>query len=665
MSFPNENERRSKRGVATFPSNPKAKKHANGGSPRSLGPLSSLEEHVRPDWWRKVFNATYLKTDADVVEDFGVTQKEVQVIQGILRFSPSADILDLCCGQGRHLFALAGLGFHRLEGLDRSHYLIQKAKARAKKEGFAIKFREGDARKLPYPSDSFDGVMILGNSFGYFDVPEDDLRVLKEVLRVLKPSGRVLIDVADGAFLKDSFQKRSWEWIGKKQFACRERALSGDGLRLITREVVVHAEKGILVDQFYAERIYTQASLGELLENAGFQEVAFHGSLHTESSRNQDLGMMERRLWISGQAKKEWTVLKPKPKSSTLPVVVVLGDPSKPDPVKPLGLFDEDDLYTVNELKKALGKLESEGRWRFRYLNRHDSLLKDLVGLKEKGQASLVFNLCDEGYLNDATKELNVPALLDILGLSYTGAQPQCLAFCYDKSLVRGVAKEMGISVPRAILVGPEEQTLKLPIPFPVIVKPNFGDNSFGITQDSVVLAGEELFEAIARVRSRFGYERPILVEEFLTGADLSVGILGNLPDAYNVLPILEEDYSKLSPGLPWIRGYEAKWLIDSPYGKVLSRQANLNGETERFLIESSLRLFERLGARDYCRFDWRMDNTGTPRLLEVNPNPGWSHDSQLAKMARLAKMSYSELLEAILEAALKRAGKPFEVLQK
>jgi D-alanine-D-alanine ligase len=121
----------------------------------------------------------------------------------------------------------------------------------------------------------------------------------------------------------------------------------------------------------------------------------------------------------------------------------------------------------------------------------------------------------------------------------------------------------------------------------------------------------------------------------------------------------LEEDYSGLPPGCPRIRGYEAKWLPDSPFGKVISRPSRLDSATERFLIESSLRLFERLGARDYCRFDWRMDASGTPRLLEVNPNPGWSYDSQLAKMAQFAKMSYPDLLGAILEAALKRDGKP------
>jgi len=104
---------------------------------------------------------------------------------------------------------------------------------------------------------------------------------------------------------------------------------------------------------------------------------------------------MERRLWLSGQAKKEWTTIKPKPKAKACPlsIVVILGDPSKPDPIKPFCLFDEDDLCTIDRLKEALETQAAGGRLRFRYLNRHKTLLQDLVSLKEKGQASLVFEL--------------------------------------------------------------------------------------------------------------------------------------------------------------------------------------------------------------------------------------------------------------------------------
>lgn len=77
----------------------------------------------------------------------------------------------------------------------------------------SIRFREGDARRLPYPPDTFDVVMLLGNSFGYFETVQDDLRVLKGIFRGLKPWGRFSSDVADGGYQREHFQPRSWEWI--------------------------------------------------------------------------------------------------------------------------------------------------------------------------------------------------------------------------------------------------------------------------------------------------------------------------------------------------------------------------------------------------------------------------------------------------------------------
>jgi len=141
----------------------------------TLGPVPNLEEHVAPDWWCRIFNSLYVKTDADVVDDLQVSRAEADVICDVLGLSAHEKILDLCCGQGRHSMELARRGFRNIEGLDRSHYLIQKAKERAKIEGLPVRFREGDARKLPYPADCFDVVLILGNSFGYFETVQDDL----------------------------------------------------------------------------------------------------------------------------------------------------------------------------------------------------------------------------------------------------------------------------------------------------------------------------------------------------------------------------------------------------------------------------------------------------------------------------------------------------------
>jgi len=624
--------------------------HKRGKGRKILpGPVLNLEEHVNPEWWKKIFNSTYLMTDSDVVEDSNITREEVGLFSEVAELSPEDNILDLCCGQGRHSLELARRGFKYVEGMDRSHYLIQKAKARAKKESLDVQFREGDARRLPYPHDHFDVVMILGNSFGYFETLQDDLRVLKGVFKVLKPWGKILIDVADGEYLKRNFQPRSWEWVGKRHFVCRERSLSLDRQRLISRELISHVEKGIIADQFYSVRLYTRDTMAELLNKAGFTDIAFCGELSPDSKRNQDLGMMERRIIATAVVKKEWAPIKKK-KEVVNNVAVILGDPNKPDTLKPLRIFDDDDFHTIDQLQDVLRNLKG---YRFTYLNSHDTLMTDLAKLR----IDFVFNLCDEGYNNDAEKELHIPSLLEMLGIPYTGSGPRCLAYCYDKSLVRGVAKEIGIPVPEAFFVKPEDSIFELPFGFPVIAKPNFGDSSFGITQKSVANNIEELINAISEIRRKFGYHKPIIVEEFLTGKDLSVGIMGNPPESYKVLPIIEEDYSSLPPELPRICGYEAKWLPDSPYWNIKSIPADLPERIEKFIVESCLKLFERLECRDYSRFDWRLDSEGNPTLLEVNPNPGWCWDGHLAKMARIAGMSYTEMIEEILKSAEQRLG--------
>ncbi len=598
-----------------------------------LGPVEDLESYVKADWWRQIFNANYLRTDGDVIEDHAITCKEVDTCLDILSPSEDSSILDLCCGQGRHSFELAERGFKNITGLDRSHYLITRARKLNLERGTGITFKEGDARNLPFAPDSFDYVLILGNSFGYFESLADDLKVLQNVLRVLKPSGMILIDLMDGKYMKKKFQARSWEWINKNYFVCRERSLSKDKARIISREVITHVKKGVISDQFYAERLYSKKDISNLLESAGFEKITFSSMMKPASKRNQDLGMMGRRFAVSAIAKKKKWTFPPRAGKVSKNVVVILGDPRKTDVIKPNANFDEDDFFTIDELKRALTKLKD---YKFTYLDQHDTLINKLVYMRQK--IDFAFNLCDEGYFNEASKELHVPAFLEMLDLPYTGGTPQCLAYCYDKSLVRGIASEMDIPVPKAFLIHPEDvDFIEFSLQFPVIVKPNFGDSGFGITQDSVCFDLESLEKAIFTVREKFGYDKPILVEQFLNGKDISVGIIGNPPESYMPLPIIEIDYSELPSDLPKICGYESKWLPESSYWKIKSVKATLPEATERYLIASCVRLFERLQCRDYARFDWRLDRNNTPRLLEVNPNPGWCWDGHLAIMAKFA----------------------------
>jgi D-alanine-D-alanine ligase len=631
----------------------KAKGQRNNSKRKTLGPVLDLQSHLRPDWWKSLFGSLYLKTDGDVVDDQQITNAEINRICDLVQPQLWEEILDLCCGQGRHSLELARRGFRNIHGLDRSRYLIRKARSLAASEGLDVRFREGDARKLPYQTDSFDVVLILGNSFGYFENPSEDEMVLKEIFRVLKPSGRILMDVADGDYVKQNYEPRSWEWINQEMLVCRERMLNSQENRLICREVVTHAQEGILADQIYAERLYTSQELLDLTKSAGFQEAVVHDEKQRiEPSQSQDPGMMAQRLFLTGSAIKDWTPSRRKVKKELACVAVVLGDHRKSDPVKPNNAFDDDDFYTINELKSALGTIPDR---KFLFLDNHEKLLGDLTRLRAR--IDYVFNLCDEGYDNDPRKELHVPALLEILGIPYTGSGPQCLATCYDKSMVRGIAGEMGIAVPYAFLVLPDSRAIEIPVPYPVIVKPNFGDSSFGIFADSVVEDEESLLDAINRLRNQFGYDKPILVEEFLPGKDLTIGIIGQTNGSSQALPMTEEDYSALPPELPRICGYEAKWDPDSPYWKIKTVPADLPPDVEETIASWSLMLAERLECRDYVRFDWRLDSNGKPKLLEANPNPGWCWDGHMAKAAELVGMSYADMIHRILTATEERIG--------
>lgn len=614
----------------------------------SLGPIGDLEAHLPEDWWRQLFNALYVKTDGDVVENDENTRREIEIVVEAAGLSRNDDILDLCCGQGRHCLELARRGFTSVTGIDRSRYLIRLARKRAEAEGLKVTFREGDARAPRIPESSLDCVTIMGNSFGYFSNAEDDVKVLKAVGRALRSSGTLLIDIADGDWLRDHFEARSWEWIDAHHFVCRERSLSSDRDRLVSREVVVNDELGVIADQFYAERLYSYERISEALETAGFRNIRNHGAIESLSDREQDLGMMARRLILTADAPRKVTPAKKGRR--LLNVTVLLGDPRLPDPVKRGGKFNQEDLETVEKLKDALAELAD---YRFTYLDNHGTLSRDL----SERPTDLVLNLCDEGWNNDAFKELHVPALLESMGFPYTGAGPACLGMCYDKSLVRAVAQALDVPVPAETFVRLGDQGATLPSVFPAILKPNFGDSSVGITKQAVVHDKQALFTYLDLLRREFP-KRPVLVQQFLTGAEYSVGLVGNPEHGMRALPLLEVDYSNLDPSLPKILGYESKWEPDSPYWTdIRYREARLPDAVQGQLIDYSVRLFERLGCRDYARFDFRCDAAGEPRLLEVNPNPGWCWDGKFNLMAGFDNLRYAELLGLILQAAVERHG--------
>jgi D-alanine-D-alanine ligase len=612
---------------------------------RTIGPVSDLEKHLPTEWWRTLFNSIYLKTDGDVVENSANTISDIDLLLSSVELPKDSFVLDLCCGQGRHTMELASRGYKNLTGLDRSNYLIRLARKRAKTQGYNINFMEGDARKIRVKESSMDCVIVMGNSFGYFEKQEDDKAVLNSIKRALKSNGTLVLDIVDGEWMKTHYEPRSWEWIDASHFVCRERSLATDGRRIISREVVTNSEIGVITDQFYAERVYSLAEIKELLEDLGFTDVIHRANIQSDSDRNQDLGMMANRLFITAKAPAKQ--VKSSPQLKTLDLTVVMGDPRLPDSVKKNGVFNEEDFATIDKLKRALERIPN---LKANFVNQHSTLLNKLKTL----ETDLVLNLCDEGFENDATKELHVPAYLEMLGIPYTGAGPNSLGICYNKSMVRAIAASVDVPVPLESYYDPADQSASIPSILPALLKPNCGDSSIGITKDAVVYDAESLVNYIDTLKEIVPGV-PILIQEFLAGNEYSVGIIGN-PGRYEILPVLEVDYSSLPDDLPKILSYESKWLPDSPYWtEIKYKEADLSEEAYRNIVDYSKKLFAKLECRDYARFDFRADADGTIKLLEVNPNPGWCWDGKLNFMAEFAGISYQELLEKIINSAVER----------
>ena len=189
---------------------------------------------VDPDWWKTLFDEIYLITDARSVCDEVLTRREVDVICELLPINANHRILDLCGGHGRHTFELCKRGFTECALLDYSRSMINIARATAVESDYSVDFIRCDARNTELPSETFDHVIIMGNSLGYIQEPEADRQILTEANRLLRLGGWLLIDVADGAAVKESFNPIAWHEIETDIVVCRERSLEEN--TLYTRE---------------------------------------------------------------------------------------------------------------------------------------------------------------------------------------------------------------------------------------------------------------------------------------------------------------------------------------------------------------------------------------------------------------------------------------------
>ncbi len=264
--------------------------------------------------------------------------------------------------------------------------------------------------------------------------------------------------------------------------------------------------------------------------------------------------------------------------------------------------------------------------------------------------ADVVFNLV-EALDGDARLEAAAAAVLELVGVPYTGSPPAALMLALDKPTAKAVLAHAGVRVAKGTVL--TSATDPLPdLPPPWIVKPSREDASHGIDQGSVVHDAEA-------ARARAGllvetYRQPALVEELLPGRELNLALLGPEPA---LLSPAEIDFSALPGGHPSILTYEAKWVEASPvFEKTPSVAArDLGPDLEGALGHIARRAFRALGLRDYGRVDIRLDRDGQPVVLEVNPNPDLSPDAGFARAAARSGLSYAELIGQIIDTARRR----------
>lgn len=284
-----------------------------------------------------------------------------------------------------------------------------------------------------------------------------------------------------------------------------------------------------------------------------------------------------------------------------------------------------------------------------------DSVVPLVTALRDAAP-DLVFNLA-ESFGGKSALESNVAALLNLLGLRYTGSSPAGLLLAGDKSLTKKVLSFHGIRTPEFATVFRGALDWAGNIEFPVIVKPPQEDASLGISSNSVVHDLRELFTRIDELQSEF--QQPVLVEQFVEGREFYVGVLGNANA--RALPIMELDFSGFPAGVPRIASWEAKWGDDGAgSGAQFAGTRSIfptdvpPALTER-MQRAALEAFHALRLRDYARIDLRVTSDEQIFVIEVNPNCYLERESEFARAAAEGGLAYDALIARILELAAAR----------
>jgi len=274
--------------------------------------------------------------------------------------------------------------------------------------------------------------------------------------------------------------------------------------------------------------------------------------------------------------------------------------------------------------------------------------LPNLVEKLEKSGVDLVFNIAEGTY--GRNREAHIPALLEFLAIPFTGSDSATMMLTLDKALTKKIVRFAGVNTPNYKLLRGSSDKLRAGMQFPLMVKPNAEGSSKGIFDDSVVTDMAGMWSKVHHINDH--YKQPALVEEFLPGREFTVGLIGN-GDHVRVLPIMEIEF--MEKNIPF-NTYNFRVKQDWKTAVRYIVPADITPQLKTEMEEMSLKTFRHLMCRDCARIDIRLDSTGKPHLMEVNPLPGLSPGySDLVFIAEAAGMTHADLVREILENAVKR----------
>jgi D-alanine-D-alanine ligase len=318
-----------------------------------------------------------------------------------------------------------------------------------------------------------------------------------------------------------------------------------------------------------------------------------------------------------------------------------------------LGSLESDDPKSYDVVVDQVASALRKQKHRVSIFGVHDDLRKFVSGFARR-KPDLVFNLA-ETFGESLNGDSGVAAVLDLLGIHYTGGGPGELYLRQDKGLAKKVLAFDGVQYPHFAIFGKDsdlESAGKLHMP--LFVKPLTADASIGIDGESLVRDAISMMKRIVMIHEKVGDSA--LVEEYIEGREFYVGVLGNRePVAF---PPVEMDFSGLPEGLPHVAGTKAKWKKNSvEYKGTKSVLADIPDELRAKLQKAALDAYRALRVRDYGRVDLRLTDTGEIYVIEVNASCYLEAESEFAMGARAAGIEFSELVQKIVDLAVERYG--------